>query len=126
MKLIGILHDKGALTDGDISAIFQGAIADLTPRLRCDLRRGRDKPAVLTGSESVSRPLRILDPMEPPYPLGWWPTITFMQPELEAVLRTHVAQHEGAASFPRASSRRIREGQRRRPRSPLASRPALN
>src|SRR5262245_33794311 len=38
------------------------------------------------------RVIKKFDPMPPPYPLGWSPTITFVQPELERVLR------EGAGS----------------------------
>ena len=53
------------------------------------------------------RVIRILDPMEPPYPLGWWPTITFVQPELDAVLRAGVAQHQRVECPSRTSSRRI-------------------
>jgi len=36
--------------------------------------------------------IKKFDPMPPPYPLGWSPTITFVQPELERLLR------EGAAA----------------------------
>lgn len=45
------------------------------------------------------RVIRTLDPMEPPYPLGWWPSIAFVQPELEAVLRSRVAQYESVNVF---------------------------
>jgi 3-(3-hydroxy-phenyl)propionate hydroxylase len=31
--------------------------------------------------------IHIFDPQPPPYPLGWVPTVTFAQPEVEAVLR---------------------------------------
>src|SRR5262245_23783824 len=37
------------------------------------------------------RVIKKFEPMPPPYPLGWSPTITFVQPELERLLR------EGAA-----------------------------
>lgn len=40
------------------------------------------------------RVIRTLDPMQPPYPLGWWPSVAFVQPELEAALRARVAQYE--------------------------------
>jgi 3-(3-hydroxy-phenyl)propionate hydroxylase len=35
--------------------------------------------------------IKKFDPLPPPYPLGWSPTITFVQPELERVLREGVA-----------------------------------
>lgn len=35
--------------------------------------------------------IRVLDPMPPPYPLGWWPNACFIQPRLEAALRARVA-----------------------------------
>jgi 3-(3-hydroxy-phenyl)propionate hydroxylase len=36
--------------------------------------------------------IRIFDPQPPPYPLGWVPSGTFVQPEVEAVLRGGVAR----------------------------------
>lgn len=33
------------------------------------------------------RPIAHFDPLPPPFPLGWLPTATFVQPELEAMLR---------------------------------------
>ncbi len=36
--------------------------------------------------------IRIYDPQPPPYPLGWPPSGTFVQPEVEAVLRACVAR----------------------------------
>lgn len=40
--------------------------------------------------------IRVLDPMPPPYPLGWWPNACFIQPRLEAALRARVAANGGA------------------------------
>jgi 3-(3-hydroxy-phenyl)propionate hydroxylase len=40
--------------------------------------------------------IRIYDPQPPPHPLGWMPSGTFVQPEVEAVLRAGVA-HSGKA-----------------------------
>ncbi|HWM82041.1 MAG TPA: bifunctional 3-(3-hydroxy-phenyl)propionate/3-hydroxycinnamic acid hydroxylase [Pseudolabrys sp.] len=37
-----------------------------------------------------------LDPMAPPFPLGWWPNACFIQPLLEAALRTQVTTNGGA------------------------------
>jgi len=37
--------------------------------------------------------IRSLPPTAPPYPLGWWPNATFIQPELESLLRTKAASH---------------------------------
>jgi 3-(3-hydroxy-phenyl)propionate hydroxylase len=36
--------------------------------------------------------IRIYDPQPPPHPLGWMPSGTFVQPEVEAVLRAGVAR----------------------------------
>ena len=36
--------------------------------------------------------IRIYDPQPPPYPLGWVPSGTFVQPEVEALLRAGVAR----------------------------------
>jgi len=36
--------------------------------------------------------IRIFDPQPPPYPLGWVPSGTFVQPDVEAVLRAGVAR----------------------------------
>ena len=38
------------------------------------------------------RIIKIFDPMPPPYPLGWPPNLTFVQPELEATLRDAAAR----------------------------------
>jgi 3-(3-hydroxy-phenyl)propionate hydroxylase len=38
------------------------------------------------------RVIRVYDPLPPPYPLGWTPSGTFVQPEVEAVLRAGVAR----------------------------------
>jgi len=37
------------------------------------------------------RVIKKFDPLPPPYPLGWPPTATFVQPEVEALLRAGVA-----------------------------------
>ena len=37
------------------------------------------------------RVIKKFDPLPPPHPLGWPPTVTFVQPELEALLRAGVA-----------------------------------
>ncbi|HVZ53254.1 MAG TPA: bifunctional 3-(3-hydroxy-phenyl)propionate/3-hydroxycinnamic acid hydroxylase [Pseudolabrys sp.] len=41
--------------------------------------------------------IKIFDPMPPPYPLGWVPTATFVQPELEHALRGTISDYAGAA-----------------------------
>jgi len=41
------------------------------------------------------RVIKKFDPMPPPYPLGWSPTITFVQPELERLLRQGAADAGG-------------------------------
>src|SRR5215831_6697984 len=45
------------------------------------------------------RVIRIYDPQPPPHPLGWTPSGTFVQPEVEAVLRAGVARTELADVF---------------------------
>jgi 3-(3-hydroxy-phenyl)propionate hydroxylase len=43
--------------------------------------------------------IRIYDPQPPPHPLGWVPSGTFVQPEVEAVLRAGVARSGRAEVF---------------------------
>jgi 3-(3-hydroxy-phenyl)propionate hydroxylase len=43
--------------------------------------------------------IRIYDPQPPPHPLGWPPSGTFVQPEVEAALRAHVARSGQADVF---------------------------
>jgi 3-(3-hydroxy-phenyl)propionate hydroxylase len=43
--------------------------------------------------------IRIYDPQPPPHPLGWTPSGTFVQPEVEAVLRAGVARSRLADVF---------------------------
>ena len=43
--------------------------------------------------------IRIYDPLPPPHPLGWAPSGTFVQPEVEAVLRAGVARSGQADVF---------------------------
>src|SRR5499427_10523969 len=43
--------------------------------------------------------IRIYDPQPPPHPLGWVPSGTFVQPEVEAVLRAAVARSGRADVF---------------------------
>ena len=43
--------------------------------------------------------IRIYDPQPPPHPLGWVPSGTFVQPEVEAVLRAGVARSGRADVF---------------------------
>jgi 3-(3-hydroxy-phenyl)propionate hydroxylase len=43
--------------------------------------------------------IRIYDPQPPPHPLGWPPSETFVQPELEAALRAGVARSAKADVF---------------------------
>lgn len=40
--------------------------------------------------------IKIFDPMPPPYPLGWVPTATFVQPEVERALRDRLVGYGGA------------------------------
>jgi 3-(3-hydroxy-phenyl)propionate hydroxylase len=43
--------------------------------------------------------IKIFDPMPPPYPLGWVPTATFLQPQLERALRERLARYDHADVF---------------------------
>jgi len=36
--------------------------------------------------------IKIFDPMPPPYPLGWVPTATMVQPDVERALRHQLAR----------------------------------
>jgi 3-(3-hydroxy-phenyl)propionate hydroxylase len=38
------------------------------------------------------QPIKRLDPLPPPFPLGWLPTATFVQPDLEVMLRDGLAR----------------------------------
>ncbi|GKQ52486.1 bifunctional 3-(3-hydroxy-phenyl)propionate/3-hydroxycinnamic acid hydroxylase [Bradyrhizobium sp. Ce-3] len=40
--------------------------------------------------------IKIFDPMPPPFPLGWNPNVTFVQPELEQALREKLAEYRHA------------------------------
>ncbi|MFN5717857.1 MAG: FAD-dependent monooxygenase, partial [Bradyrhizobium sp.] len=37
--------------------------------------------------------IKIFDPMPPPFPLGWIPNVTFVQPDLEQALRNKLAEY---------------------------------
>jgi len=43
--------------------------------------------------------IKVFDPMPPPYPLGWIPTGTFVQPELETALRDKLKPYDRADVF---------------------------
>jgi 3-(3-hydroxy-phenyl)propionate hydroxylase len=43
--------------------------------------------------------IKIFDPMPPPYPLGWVPTATMVQPDVERALREKLAGYAGAEVF---------------------------
>ncbi len=43
--------------------------------------------------------IKIFDPMPQPYPLGWVPTATFVQPEFEQALRDKLRGYDGADVF---------------------------
>lgn len=44
--------------------------------------------------------IKIFNPMPEPFTLGWTPTLTFVQPELEAVLRKGAARYPNVSFFP--------------------------
>jgi 2-polyprenyl-6-methoxyphenol hydroxylase-like FAD-dependent oxidoreductase len=44
-------------------------------------------------------PIKQLFPVPPPYPLGWPPNATFVQPELEAMLRAASARRPGVRVY---------------------------
>jgi 3-(3-hydroxy-phenyl)propionate hydroxylase len=43
--------------------------------------------------------IKIFDPMPPPYPLGWIPNATFVQPDAEKALRDKFAEYGNADVF---------------------------
>ncbi|MBR1229907.1 MULTISPECIES: bifunctional 3-(3-hydroxy-phenyl)propionate/3-hydroxycinnamic acid hydroxylase [unclassified Bradyrhizobium] len=43
--------------------------------------------------------IKMFDPMPPPYPLGWIPNVTFVQPDAEQALRDKLAGYQGADVF---------------------------
>ncbi|MGY4477245.1 bifunctional 3-(3-hydroxy-phenyl)propionate/3-hydroxycinnamic acid hydroxylase MhpA [Bradyrhizobium sp. USDA 3364] len=43
--------------------------------------------------------IKIFDPMPPPFPLGWIPNVTFVQPDVERALRDKLADYSGADVF---------------------------
>ncbi|MCK9914379.1 bifunctional 3-(3-hydroxy-phenyl)propionate/3-hydroxycinnamic acid hydroxylase [Microbacteriaceae bacterium K1510] len=43
--------------------------------------------------------IKIFDPMPPPYPLGWVPTATMVQPDVERALRDQLARYHRADVF---------------------------
>src|SRR3954469_25068987 len=43
--------------------------------------------------------IKIFDPMPPPYPLGWIPNATFVQPDAEQALREKLAKYRNADVF---------------------------
>jgi len=43
--------------------------------------------------------IKMFDPMPPPYPLGWIPNVTFVQPDAEQALRDKLVGYKGADVF---------------------------
>ncbi|MGY2808888.1 FAD-dependent monooxygenase [Bradyrhizobium sp. USDA 4506] len=43
--------------------------------------------------------IKIFDPMPPPFPLGWIPNVTFVQPDVEQALRDKLADYPHADIF---------------------------
>jgi 3-(3-hydroxy-phenyl)propionate hydroxylase len=43
--------------------------------------------------------IKIFDPLPPPYPLGWTPTATFVQPDVEQALRAKLSGYDRADVF---------------------------
>ena len=43
--------------------------------------------------------IKIFDPMPPPYPLGWIPNATFVQPDAEKALREKLAEYDNVEVF---------------------------
>jgi 3-(3-hydroxy-phenyl)propionate hydroxylase len=43
--------------------------------------------------------IKVFDPMPPPYPLGWIPNVTFVQPDAEQALRDKLAGYKGVDVF---------------------------
>ena len=53
--------------------------------------------------------IKKFDPMPPPYPLGWMPNATFVQPEAEQALRDRLAEYANADIFPATSGVSLRQ-----------------
>jgi 3-(3-hydroxy-phenyl)propionate hydroxylase len=53
--------------------------------------------------------IKIFDPMPPPYPLGWTPNVTFVQPEAERTLRDKLAGYANADVFLATTSVSLRQ-----------------
>lgn len=53
--------------------------------------------------------IKIFDPMPPPYPLGWVPNVTFVQPEAEQALRDKLAGFANADVFLAAAGVSLRQ-----------------
>lgn len=54
--------------------------------------------------------IKIFDPMPPPYPLGWVPTATFVQPDVEQALRAKLTEYAGADVFLSTRATAISQG----------------
>lgn len=53
--------------------------------------------------------IKMFDPMPPPYPLGWTPNVTFVQPEAEQALRDKLAEYANADVFLPAAGVSLRQ-----------------
>jgi 3-(3-hydroxy-phenyl)propionate hydroxylase len=87
----GVYDKPRAITlDHEVMRIFQACgVADAVARFTA--------PHPGTHYLGVDRDvIRIYDPQPPPYPLGWVPSTTFVQPDVEAVLRDGVARSGNA------------------------------
>ncbi len=57
--------------------------------------------------------IKIFDPMPPPFPLGWIPNVTFVQPDLEQALRDKLADDPHVDIFLAATGVAAATGRRR-------------
>ncbi len=55
--------------------------------------------------------IKIFDPMSPPYPLGWIPNATFVQPDAEKALREKLSGYENADIFLSATALSLTQDQ---------------
>jgi 3-(3-hydroxy-phenyl)propionate hydroxylase len=72
--------------DHEIMRVFQGLGGGLVDRISAHTEPF--SPSEHFGAEGQL--IRRLDMLSPPYPLGWTPSMVFLQPPVEALLREHV------------------------------------
>lgn len=88
-RAAGIYDKPRAITiDHEVMRVFQACGLS-------DLMEKRTAPHPGTHYLGVDgQVIKVFDPMPRPYPLGWTPTATFVQPEVEEALREMLSEHD--------------------------------